>query len=72
MAADIVGVDVLLQQARELFRDTFGVEATLAAVAPGRQAFLSSKHPDNQCCGAGAGAGAARSRLFWSEPEPEP
>jgi hypothetical protein len=36
MAADIVGVDVLLGQARDLFRETFGGEATLAAVAPGR------------------------------------
>ena len=36
MAADIVGVEELLRQARDLFRDTFGGEATVAAAAPGR------------------------------------
>ncbi len=36
MAADIVGIDVLLEQARDLFRTTFGGEAVAAAAAPGR------------------------------------
>jgi hypothetical protein len=37
MSADIVGVDELLQQARDLFTATFGGgAATAAAAAPGR------------------------------------
>ena len=36
MAEDIVGVDVLLEQARTLFSQTFGGEPVAAAAAPGR------------------------------------
>ena len=36
LAADFVVVVELLWQARDLFRDTFGGEATVAAAAPGR------------------------------------